>query len=804
MSFSQFLGKNGQWEVSLNKAGHIEQMVFAAKDGRRTVGFRNDDHAGPSWYLVQPEKTVSIPLQPATGTSDGVQFDGLYEDVSVSLRYMEKEGRPAIVASIQNNSPAVFAPITAGIKLGLDTYMEKYPDWDKNHFPTLLRCEKTHFWGYAMTPERKILAMCSPDPVASWSLDYNYIKHKNKEGEYGGHRIYTLNIDLLNKLTLPDRHPQDLTLLQPGEKRSWTIYLYDACCLEEVKPQAAALCRAPMLEIDRYTVADGETSNLTIYSGSDIRLEVSGPNGDRTEVTAKKDGESTYRATYNPDQGVGVYTFTVSTDDGKNSEARIYLRHPWSWYLKQARRGGIRPQKDLGGFESWHNFFSIFNARNVLPNEEIDSKAEANWQAYLPLFFDTEKRALISDKSVPFPVDLDRITNGTYLASIFARRFRCTQNLDDLENAAALIDALMKYQRPNGGYYTPQGILYTSACYLAKLVLEVALEEWKLAGDSELWRERCERHWKSGNAAIEHLLKCMDDVETEGEQTFEDGMISGTALQLAMYALLEKDPETRKTYTNAAIHMTYKHHCLEQLLIPDCRMNGATLRFWEAQYDLSFDRNMMNSPHGWGGQKLYSSWYLYLLTGDELWLRDLMNTLGASMQVIDSQTGRLRSMFVSDPFVWTKSVTKDTTTGETVVVEPPIGEQYLEMTRDENDSSPNIVHEVFRGLEETALTMAYVLERESGEIVCWNCRVKEGGIVSPSGDGAAETSGTDALVVEPYEDIVGSVHFNLKRNRDVKVLFIGEPVAARVDGMQWVQKSEAYTSFWPPEMWEKY
>ncbi len=47
--------------------------------------------------------------------------------------------------------------------------------------------------------------------------------------------------------------------------------------------------------------------------------------------------------------------------------------------------------------------------------------------------------------------------------------------------------------------------------------------------------------------------------------------------------------------------MMQSHRCLEQLLIPDARMNGATLRFWEAQYDVLIggSLNMMNSPHGW-------------------------------------------------------------------------------------------------------------------------------------------------------------------------------------------------------------
>ena len=51
--------------------------------------------------------------------------------------------------------------------------MDHYPQWHHVFFPTLMRCEKTHFWGYFMSPLGRIITLTSADPVASYHLHYN-------------------------------------------------------------------------------------------------------------------------------------------------------------------------------------------------------------------------------------------------------------------------------------------------------------------------------------------------------------------------------------------------------------------------------------------------------------------------------------------------------------------------------------------------------------------------------------------------------------------------------------------------------
>lgn len=40
-------------------------------------------------------------------------------------------------------------------RLEIDSYMDSYPRWNRKFFPTALRCEKSGFWSYFMSPEGK-------------------------------------------------------------------------------------------------------------------------------------------------------------------------------------------------------------------------------------------------------------------------------------------------------------------------------------------------------------------------------------------------------------------------------------------------------------------------------------------------------------------------------------------------------------------------------------------------------------------------------------------------------------------------
>lgn len=103
-----------------------------------------------------------------------------------------------------------------------------------------MRNEKTHFYGYLQNPAGHIVAIVSEQPVASWSVDYNLGYMDPSPHWFMGHRIESLNLDLLNALPLPERHPQDLYELSPGEKMEWTISFVDVESSEDLEKRVAS------------------------------------------------------------------------------------------------------------------------------------------------------------------------------------------------------------------------------------------------------------------------------------------------------------------------------------------------------------------------------------------------------------------------------------------------------------------------------------------------------------------------------------------------------------------------------------
>jgi hypothetical protein len=306
--------------------------------------------------------------------------------------------------------------------------------------------------------------------------------------------------------------------------------------------------------------------------------------------------------------------------------------------------------------------------------------------------------------------------------------------------------------------------------------MEVMAEERRLAPRDPIWQARHDRHYQSVEAAMDELIRRGANVATEGDTTLEDAYLSCSALQLAMFALLQTDPARRRKYTDAALIMTKMHRCLSQILIPDSRMNGAALRYWEAPA-VEIYQQFMNSPHGWSVWRIYGLWYLYLLTGEEEWLRQTMNALGSCVQLVDFDSGKLRWGFVPDPYIHATMLVEDGEhPGRGEYVSRVIGEQYIDRTNwwvsgPQWRGVSEEEMEVFKALEECALCNAYVVERPEGSIVAWNCRVQEEG---------------NALVITPAEEIVSRVHLNLRNKRTVTATFKDVAVSGEFVGMQWI------------------
>jgi hypothetical protein len=741
--------------IQTDKNGCLDTLTLKQRENGTiyNIPLNGENGKGPSFYIRKGNKRKIIRLT----ESKKDLFTSIEKSICYTLSYSEEGDRLRINASIENRSLKDFSPETCGLKLGTDSWMESYPKWNKKLFPTHLRCEKTHFSGYCMSPDGEILAIGSPDPIASWSLDYNG----------GGHRIRTMNLDLLNAGPLPARHPENSHTLKPGERREWNIKLEALSSMEYIPTALAELSQAPWIDMKQTSIAPGETAELKVSlpdsaDEAELSLTLENHAGEQTQLELKKSNCLIQDKSLTP----GLYKI-IAGYKGKKSESTLYIRQPWSWYMNHARAGALEHyQHATTHCESLYGFYTLFRAQRYLPDTSSSKAAEERWQIVFPQVFDPEKQKPL--------IHTGRIQNTAAMINVLTDRYRITGESEDLETAVGLARWLIEgHQHLDGSYRDgkwgkpKKGVHYTAVIYPAMNIMELMDLLQELGGSKDL--ENYDYLYDSVQRAMNELEMNRDNIDTEGELTFEDGMISCSAAQMARFALLQKDSRQRSRYQNAAQDLLKKHRCLTQLKTPDARQRGATLRFWEAQYDVITFPNMMNSPHGWTSWRSYALYYLYLLTGESDLIEQLMNVLGTCMQVIDENSGKLRWGFIADPYIRSrrlvapiKRFSRDKYNKLLLhhlklpghrTEEKVIGEEYLDMNSSWQFGNPNDndVHEHFRALSEIALTQGFILETESG-YKAWNGSIK---IEKKS------------LVFQPSEKIVQRIHLNLKSQREI-------------------------------------
>ena len=445
--------------------------------------------------------------------------------------------------------------------------------------------------------------------------------------------------------------------------------------------------------------------------------------------------------------------------------------------MTKARENALRyHQKATSHVESWYGFYSAFIAAKYFPDKQVDRALSDRFDLVFDLLHDTVKMEPKYYAS--------RIQNTAGIIGILVDRYEAEGNIKDLEDACRLTDWLIRTsQREDGAYYNHRTV-YTSVIYIAKSILELAEAEKRLGQKEARWKEAYERHYASAKRAIDQLVASQGNFQTEGEMTFEDGMISCSALQIGMFALLQQDEAERQHYTDAMMKILNSHSCLTQLRVPDARRRQGTMRYWEAQYDVQMLPNMFNSPHGWSGWRAYATYYAYLLTGEEKWLEQTFNAMGAFANLIDYRNGNLRWAFVVDPHLRVEqacSPDRKVTFDDLSFGNPHpklydtrkfvIGEQYVNMISDWQtvNTQDNDVHEVFKCIGETVLTNAFILERADGTVVGYNCKVKQE---------------KGRLTVQGDEKQITRLHCNLKH--PFEVVFQGKKTRMNA-GMGWME-----------------
>lgn len=704
--------------------------------------FSAGQKVGPSFYYINDGQETLVATWTGTGE---LEYSASIDDLAARLKYHRDPSFLTFEISIKNNRAEVFAPVKAGIALGLDTYMDQYPHWLTKFFPTLLMNEKTHFYGYFQSPQGQVLGIASPDPIASWSVDYNLSYYDIPPHWFYGHRIESVNLDLINTLPLPEHNPQDMWKLEPGEEKTWKVSLVPVTSLGSFEQEMAEATGLPMISMDRTSYMSGETAAFTIFADStpEVVMDAS------FEVAEIAKGQWLVEANMHK---AGRYDVTVTAGDYQSS-AVILVNDSWAEVIKDARQAALdNHQKPSSHVESWYGFHSAFLAARHFPDTEIDTQLDDRFDLIYNKVFDAEN-------AVPRLYE-DRIQNTSSTIGMLVDRYEAFGRIEDLEEAASLADWLIANNQDKGGAYMNGNVKYTSVIYVAKSIMELYLAERDLK--EEVWQDRAARHYESVKRAIDELVASQGDFQTEGEMTFEDGMISCSALQVGMFALLQEDPASRQHYAQAMMDILESHDCLTQLKVNDGRRRGGTMRFWEAQYDVLMLPNMFNSPHGWSAWRAYASYYAYLLTLDERYLKETFNAAGAFAGLIEQETGKLRWAFVVDPYLRVRQIAApvegltfdDVTTGNPHPDfygsrEFTIGEQYVDMISSWQpvNSQDNDVHEVFKFIEEAVLTNAFIVEREDGTVVGYNCSVEKRG---------------RRLIVLPAEKQIVNLHMNLK------------------------------------------
>lgn len=667
---------------------------------------RADEYA-PGFYFQEND---SMSLKRISGST--AFYKGLKAELGLEVT------DDGMIYNIKITSETDISLKRVGLCLGIDSYMSTFPEWDNKYFPTALRCEKDGFWGCFMSPTGEMLGIASPSDIVNYKIEYN----QQNNADAVGHRIYTASIEFMNNIKTPSRHKPSPKVFKANTTYEYKVFL------KHVRDKA---------ELYKFVK---ECANITVNMPDKLTFEIGEPIIHRYN-TGEYSITDSYGKSYNTSCELphGRYTLTAP----QMAETRIFIRKDWHYYLDCARRSAETCQQKIGTHtESWYGYFSRIAYAKRIKDSEYTAKLTREFDEFFKSTTRRIRHTMLKPKALPH-----RLQNCSGMASLLVDMYELTGDIKYLEFAEDMAWWLMKLQA-NDGSYRSHGTHYTCVIYPAKSMLELAIAE-KNAGRYDKY----ELYFNSAYRAIDELRIMRDNIGTEGEMTFEDGMISCSALQLGFLALL-LDKDKRAPFVEVAELLINKHKCLEQHLIPDARTKGATLRFWEARYDINMPANMMNSPHGWTSWKTYATYYLYLLTGKVEYLKDTMDTLGACMQMID-ENGVLRWAFVTDPCVETKEMVKADTPPYIAFIPRVVSEEYLPMVSDwyrqrprklikqylmnfknininRNDyggSCDNDVHEHFKCLDECVYGKAFVHELIDGKFIYYNCIMKNGNVI---------------------------------------------------------------------------
>ncbi|MCY2930470.1 MAG: hypothetical protein NTV86_13415 [Planctomycetota bacterium] len=629
------------------------------------------------------EPLRAVPLRAA---GEGWRFEADEGDFRVELEYVLHADALEIRVSATNTAAQPRACRWLRLVSGVDTHMERYPDWNHKLFPTTLRCEGGHLWGVMGSPDDRWLALASPDAWESFKIFYN---------AHGHHRIHTIGLDLVN-----DREPRpwyyapSRPAFAGGQRRTWRLFVVPLSREEDLGPAVARWAQAPFGEwVDPIGLA-GEPLTFDVTAPEAAALEVTGPAQLEIAYEARADGLVRRRyvariEALRTGQGVDI----GCTAAGRTCKVTAMPRRPWEWYVHCASEFArlLRPPVATHVCEAAMPAFSLLAAQRLAPT--------AGRRETLRAFLEDDLfRVAFSPEGEPL-LRPDRIQNSSFAMDQAREFYDITGERAWLERAQFLGDWLLERQGADGGLYTHHGTHYTAVTYPAKSLMDLALAERALASRArgaaakKAHVARARRLMAAVGRCMEDLLRRGANIETEGEMTFEDGMIACSAFQLAQWARITGDGRFAAT----AEALMKSHRCLEWRG-PDCRTNGGTLRFWESYWAIGWG-NCLNTPHGWSAWAGWAWHALYLATGKPLYFRRFRHSLTACLSLIDANSGEVYFCFTPDPTIY-----PNMGRGQPV----PGGGWLMPVRPGTFPEGGGETHEVIRLLSGTALENAYV------------------------------------------------------------------------------------------------
>lgn len=687
--------------LTVDENGNIKDLFLS----HTQVPLRNDDYA------------QAIVFEDKDG-EESVKFtreNDLYVGYSHGIRFEKK-------ASVENGRLTCEICVRTGERVpdykyidfrsGIDSYMVQYPLWDGQFFPTFMRCEKTHFWGYYSRTDGKKLAVVCDGKLVSWRNYYNRVYYDPENPDDPGHRVYTTSFSLFSTLKQPARHPENK--MEKNAVYSFKFVFGICDTFEELNDFYDSVLNIRLTKAKKWTIERGESISFVMDDGEYTLTDEGGVVQDLNQPLHK----------------CGRYYLTHKKG-ARQSQSLFFVREEPIAYLRTGAIAAMkREQFASTNCETYYGFFAIFAYLCEVNDVELLIEALNKLEVFLHTIL--KKEGDLKDEANP-----RRIQNYTTVISILVLAYRASKDQRYLDIAEKLAKIFIKYQGDDGAYYS-RGVHYTCVIYPAKSLFELCAVLKETGRDYE-------EIYSSAMLACNNLRHLKTRIGTEGEHTFEDGMISCESMQLALAGLLSYGEE-RRLYAEAAEEILSMHKCLEVEYVPDARYRGATLRHWEAHYDILCSRNMMTSPHGWTSWKTYAQYYLYELTNNPDYLINYFDTLGACLQCADTENDEVNWAFVIDPCVEAKRFVECENGG--ILKGGVFGEEYLSCIspwwradpyivsvgygdprfgniegRAHGACCDNDVFEHFKCLQEVG--MHAVLHETDDEWIAYNCKISD-------------------------------------------------------------------------------